>query len=359
MTDDAETTDYFDLTDIAHGIREQAAHVLANDAPLTARICLALLPLLTSSTACGTRLREWPGKVLADALPLRVAGGLHWLHLTGRDDRLWPVYRGELTDQDAVDALVLAVVADHDAALLPWFDGPPQTNEAGRSASFMAGLAWLSLRVGPRFALHELGASAGINTMMDRYFYDLGGVCFGPPDSPMRIIPDWRGPPPPSAPVEIVSICGCDQAIIDLSDVDAAMRVKAYVWPENHARLTRMDAAIKLVTAQRPSLTQADAADWVEAVLADPQQPGVTRVINHSIVWQYIPEDRRARITAAIESAGMRATAERPLAWLMLETNRATFRHELTVRYWPGGAQPALLGEAQAHGAWVEWRGVA
>jgi hypothetical protein len=39
-----------------------------------------------------------------------------------------------------------------------------------------------------------------------------------------------------------------------------------------------------------------------------------------------------------------------------LETNRATFRHELTVRYWPGGEESAMLAEAHPHGAWVEWR---
>ena len=55
--------------------------------------------------------------------------------------------------------------------------------------------------------------------------------------------------------------------------------------------------------------------------------------------------------------AGAAATAERPLAWIALETNRATFRHELKVRHWPGGGEEHLLGEAQAHGAWVRWMG--
>lgn len=290
-------------------------------------------------------------------MPLRLAGGFHHLLLTDADSRLLPVYRGEVTDQASVDAIVAAVTADHDARLLPWLDGPPQTNEAGRSASFMAGLMWLSGRVGARFELNELGASAGINTMMDRYAYDLGGVRFGPQASPMQIVPEWRGPPPPAAPVEIVSIRGCDRAIIDLADPDAAMRVKAYVWPENAARLARMETAIRLAAEKAPDLVEADAADWVEAVLAAPQQSDVTRVINHSIVWQYIPADRKARISAAIAAAGARATPDRPLAWMMLETNRATFRHELQVQYWPGGGEPVLLGEAQAHGAFVEWRG--
>ena len=81
------------------------------------------------------------------------------------------------------------------------------------------------------------------------------------------------------------------------------------------------------------------------------------RVLYHSVMWQYLPQATRGAITAALEQAGAEASEERPLAWVRLETNRATFRHELTVRYWPGGADPVLLAEAHPHGAWVEWKG--
>ena len=88
-----------------------------------------------------------------------------------------------------------------------------------------------------------------------------------------------------------------------------------------------------------------------------PQPSGVTRVLYHSVMWQYLPETTRRSITAAMEEAGSRATAQRPLAWVRLETNRETFRHELSVRYWPGGEEPVTLSEAHPHGAWIEWRG--
>ncbi|MFZ1743921.1 MAG: DUF2332 family protein, partial [Pontixanthobacter sp.] len=42
-------------------------------------------------------------------------------------------------------------------------------------------------------------------------------------------------------------------------------------------------------------------------------------------------------------------------AWISLETNRETFRHELRVRYWPGGEEGILLGCGHPHGAWAEW----
>jgi len=222
----------------------------------------------------------------------------------------------------------------------------------------MAALAWLSSRVTSRFEMNELGASAGCNTMIDRYAYDLGGVRLGPADSPVLIQPEWCGPAPSIAPVEIVAIAGCDQAPIDLTDPMQAMRLKSYVWPDNPYRLERLDRIIALACAKPPTLTRADAAAWVEQQLAEPQAAGVTRVFYHSIVWQYIAPASRARIEAAMAAAGAEATPKRPLAWIMLETNRQTFRHELQVRYWPGPDDWTLLGEAHAHGAWVNWAGV-
>ncbi|MDE2301828.1 MAG: DUF2332 domain-containing protein [Sphingomonadales bacterium] len=343
--------------DVAQGIAWQAEHAARNDAPITARICLAQLAVMQGDTATGRRISTWPGAVIEDALPLRLAAAFHHLHLTGAEARLTPVYTGAITDQAAVDAAVLAVVRDHDAALLRWLDGPPQTNEAGRSASFIAALAWLSGRIGPRFEMNELGASAGCNTMIERYRYELGGVGFGPAGSPVRIAPEWRGPPPPAAEVTIAAISGCDRAPIDLADRAQALRLKSYIWPEQPFRLERLDQIIALAQASPPRLVRAEADAWVPVRLAAPQPAGVTRVFYHSIVWQYLAPEARARIEAALRDAGARASAQRPLAWVMLETNRATFRHELRVRHWPGPAGWTLLGEAQAHGAWVEWRG--
>ena len=205
----------------------------------------------------------------------------------------------------------------------------------------MAALLWLSPRIGPRFELNELGASAGVNTMMERYHYDLGGTEVGAADSPMRIAPEWRGPPPAFAPVEIASIQGCDRAPVNLADPAAALRLKSYVWAEVTERLARIDAAIALAGERAPDLVQMDAGKWVDQRLAAPQEAGTTRVFYHSIVWQYLPPETRARITEAIIGAG---EGGQRLAWIMLETNRETFRHELTVRYWPGGGEPVLLG---------------
>jgi hypothetical protein len=350
-------TGVMDITDVRQAIEWQAQHAEEAFAPCTARVIRAELAILDTDTATGRRMTHWHGLSLADALPLRVAGGLHWLFLAGEDRRLEPVYAGLLTDQNAIDAIVADMAVRFDARLTAWLDGPPQTNEAGRSAGIMAGLLWLSQRLGPRFELNEIGASAGVNTMMGRYFYDLGGVTAGPSLSRMKIVPEWRGPPPPASEVEVVAVRGCDIAPVDLTDPDEALRLKAYVWADAHERMGRLDTAIAIAERARPELVQMDAAEFVREMLAVPQEAGVTRALFHTVMWQYLPAATQQAITSMMEEAGARATADRPLAWLALETNRETFRHELRVRYWPGGEEAVHLAEAHPHGAWVEWFG--
>ncbi|MEO0690778.1 MAG: DUF2332 domain-containing protein [Pseudomonadota bacterium] len=339
----------------------QADHAEKAGAACTARIIRSLPRVRESDTELGRRMREWAGLTLKDAMPLRVTGGLHHLALTGMDDRLLPVYAGELTDQAEIDAIVLDMAAKHDAALAPWLDGPPQTNEAGRSASIMAGLLWLAQRASPRFELFELGASAGVNTMMDRYFYDLGGTQVGPRRSPMRIMPDWRGKgAPPAAPDDfaILSVHGCDVAPINLSDPAAALRLKSYVWPEAAARMERIEAAIQLAGELAPNVVKQDAGEFVAETLARPQAHRTTRAMFHSIMWQYMPAATQEAITALFDEHGAKATRDKPMAWVSLETNPETFRHELHVRSWdgsPGAGKAHLLAYAHPHGEWVEW----
>lgn len=333
----------------------QVAYCTASGANVTARVVAALRDLLAAGAggAVIERVRGWSGAPLADALPLRLAGGIHSLHLSGAEPALAPIYSGGPADDAAI---VGAALLRHEAALLPWLDGPPQTNEAGRSANFIAALLWLTEQgLPPRFQCLEIGSSAGINLMIERYHYDLGGVQVGPEPGAMRFAPDWQGNPPPERPIAIVSTKGCDVAPVDLTDAAQALRLKAYIWPEHTVRFERMDAAVAEASKRAPDLVQMNAADFVEAELAQPQAAGTTRVLMHSIVWQYVPADQQARLTAAMAAAGAAATPERPLAWISLEANRVFHMHEMTVRYWPGEGEPVTLARAHPHGASIEW----
>ncbi|MCB2074502.1 MAG: DUF2332 domain-containing protein [Novosphingobium sp.] len=342
---------------VGEGYANQVAYCRENDASVTARAVAALAALVASDEpgAFWERIRDWPGSPLGDGLPLRSAGALHGLYLSGKAPQLAPIYTGAPADDAAI---VAGAVREHEDFMLPWLDGPPQTNEAGRSSNFIAAELWLADQGLPaRFECLEIGSSAGINLMIERYSFDLGGVRVGPDSPVMSFAPEWRGPPPPDRAIAIAALRGCDVAPLDLTDPEQVLRLRAYIWPEHAVRFARLDAAVASAKSQPPDLVRQGAADFVEEQLALPQEPGTTRLLMHSIVWQYLPEDEQSRITRAMEAHGREATDERALAWVALESNRDLLNHGLSVRYWPGDGEPQLLAAAHAHGAWVEWFG--
>lgn len=345
----------FAVADVREAFANQVAYCRNNRATVTARVVAAIAAVLETwqGGAFIDRIRAWPGAALADGLPLRAAAAFHALHLSGRAEQLAAIYADEPADDAAIVADAARAFED---ALLPWLDSPPQTNEAGRSSNFVAAMLWLSGQGLPAcFECLEIGASAGVNLMMDRYGYDLGGVQVGPSDPAIYLAPEWRGDPPGDASFSFAGLTGCDVAPIDLCEPAEALRLKAFVWPEHGERFARIEAAIADAARRKPDLVRMNAADFVESRLALPPETGSTRVLMHSIVWQYLPEDQRRRVTHAMEQAGARASADRALAWVSLEADRTLLHHRLVVRHWPSGPEPRLLATAHAHGAWIDW----
>lgn len=331
----------------------QVEYCVKNDAPITAAIVAAIAAGATDETATGAKILGWTGHPMFDALPLRITGGVHHLWRKGLVPELAPLFDGSgSADENA--ASMRSVFAKHDAALLPWLDGPPQTNEPGRSATLISGLLEIVARHGPKLEIREIGSSAGLNLLIDRFRIDLPGISTGPADSTVHLTPEWRGPPPPNVAPEIVSIRGVDIAPVDATTEAGADRLLAYCWADHTQRFERLAHALAMLKAHPPRLDQGDAPDWVEARLNEPQAEGVTRVLMHSIVWTYIAPEGQARITEAMEAAGARATADRPLAWVQVEADRNVHQHILTIRSWPGYDAVKVVGRAHAHGFWVE-----
>ncbi|HEX8389353.1 MAG TPA: DUF2332 family protein [Sphingomonas sp.] len=324
------------------------------DAPIYADICAGLARGLTRGTRTGAAVLDWPGEPTRDALPLRLMGGLHALVRNGADEELARVFAG---DRSGLDAVLAGVFTRHDERLLPWLDGPPQTNEPGRSAALMTGLLEVARRHGPRMELLEIGSSGGLNLLIDRYRFDLGGVEVGPEGSPVAIRPEWRGEAPHAPPIEILSTRGCDVRPLDVTDPAVEARLLAYVWPETPERAERLGRAIAMVRGGGVQLDEADAADWVEARLSEPQEPGVARVLTHSVVWQYLPDAGAERIRRAMAAAGAQATPDRPLAWVAMEPDRMMGEMMVSVRGWPGFEAWDVVATSHAHGTWVRQGG--
>jgi hypothetical protein len=302
--------------------------------------------------ALAARMDIWPGEIgpKGASLPLRLAGGLHALKILGLAPDLTAAYPpNAVGDAQLVSALRGAMLT-HADFLDRWIDHAPQTNELGRSAVLIAGARWLAARHDIPFELSELGASAGLNLQFDRYALHVNGRDYGPDDAVLRLTPEWQGPDPAAAAPRIADRRGVDLNPLDPADDQDALRLLAYLWPDQEARLSRTRAALALPPAP---VDRGDATDWLEQRLAR-RMPGRLHLILHTVAWQYFPSDGQVRGRALIEAAGAQATDDAPLAWLGMEADDNSTGAALSLRLWPGDLR-IDLGRACFHGRWVRW----
>ncbi len=333
---------------------EQAYWCERLGSPFTATLCRLLGERLDHHGAIGRNVLDWPGDPLptADALALRLCAGLHWLARSGQAPALARFYPpAPLPPDDALWKAVEEVLRASSSALVRWIARPPQTNEAGRAALLMAGLLVLARDFPLPVRLYELGASAGLNLLLDQFGHELGGIVAGDPGSPVQLRPDWKGPPPPSARILVAGRRGVDLRPARLpAERD---RLIAYIWPDQPQRLNQIEAALAIAAADPPRVDREDAADWIERRLAPAPEEGVCRVVMHSVAFQYFDPAVQRRVTSHLSAAGAQASAAAPLAWLRFEKLPDDKSYSLRLRVWPG--EDRLLAWAQPHGGWVEW----
>ena len=222
-----------------------------------------------------------------------------------------------------------------------------QTNEPARCAILLPALAQLP----EPLALIEVGASAGLNLLPDRYSYDYGGrpLSGSDPDAPtLRCRPSGPVPLPARVPT-VAWRAGLDLSPLDVTSDDDVHWLSCLVWPGEGDRAQRLRAAIDAARRDRPVVHRGDLLTDLPALAA--QAPaGATVVVYHSSVLYQVTADGRERFAATVRGLGV--------AWVSSE--------ELGIV--PGTAMPAVndlhcvlardgrpVARADSHGTWLNW----
>jgi len=345
----------------AFAMQEQSC--LRLDSPFTARLCRLFSLRVPSELRIAERLANWPGDAtyLTDAVPLRMTGALHALVIEGLDAKLtgfYPPYEAP-ADDDRLWREIDRALSDHADFVLDRLESPPQTNEVRRSVAILPGLAVIAERFGLPLNLLEVGASGGLNLVCDRYAYTLGGRSYGEASSPVKLAPDWEGPPPPAVEPRVAARAGCDLRPFDLRRDADRKRLLSYIWADQPERIERTRAAMEIAAEHAPVIQRADAISWLDQRLAA-RPEGLATVLFHSIAWQYFPAEAQERGARLMEDAGREATSGKPLAWLAMEADPSKVGAALTLRTWPGDGTdtgPIELARVDFHGRWVRWSG--
>ncbi len=293
------------------------------------------------------------------ASPLRFLAALHRSALRGDSPTLarhYPSCGGAPGTTLRED--FLASTAQHTQRIGAELDWGVQTNEVVRTSALYPGLAHISSLAGLPVVLREIGSSAGLNLRLDRFRFSQEGWSIGDASSAVEIVDRWGDRTPHASGATIVDRAGCDPEPIDPTTDDGALHLLGFLWPDQLDRRARTLAAIEIARRFPARLEQANAEDWLGRELGQRAEGSVT-VVMHSIVWQYIDKDERARITDLIESVGATATPDAPVAWMSFEPHEPDPAHAaLRLRYWDGRSAegaPTLLAECGYHGQWVRW----
>jgi len=229
-----------------------------------------------------------------------------------------------------------------------------QTNEVAQCATFLP----LLLTLPQPLALFEVGASAGLCLLLDRFRYDYGKGEVGPSDSPVLLRCEIRnlGYPTPTRVPDIAWRGGCDLAPIDVRDRDAVRWLEALIWPGDQDRLTRFRGAIEIARENPPQLFDRDLREGIGDLVEDVPE-GATLVVFHSAVLTYVPPEDRGAFVGHIKALGLTWIANEgggvvPDLISQLPDDEVS-QHEGDFLLSKDGVP---VGWTQPHGTWVEWR---
>lgn len=253
----------------------------------------------------------------------------------------WPDFRGRfLARTDEIREVMLA--------------RSTQTNEPARCGTLLPALAALPQPL----ALLEVGASAGLCLLPDRYGYQFdsafGSVVLpGSPVLPCRV--DAATPVPSRVP-EVVWRAGLDLNPLDVRDEDDCAWLEALIWPgETEVRLPRLRAALAVARQDLPPVRRGDLRADV-AALIDEAPSDATVVVFHTAVLAYVrdEDERRGFADTVLASRATWLSNEGPLATPGLPPGYETVL-ERDGFVLAKDTKPIALTDP--HGTWVEWLG--
>lgn len=249
-----------------------------------------------------------------------------------------------------------------------------QTNEARRAALLRPAFGRAADVAGRPLALVELGTSAGLLLISDRYTceYRHGDrvESYGPAGG-LALTCEVRGerwPSPAANDLAVADRVGIDLSPVDATDPQATEWLRACVWPEHTERLARLDAALAEVAVARPRLVAGEMVAALPAVLSTVDDGAVPCVFTSNALMYLSDADRR-RLAATLAECG----AQRDLTVVLNEASQCgaemfTGRPAeagprgvlavglLTLVAWRGGrATVEVLARTGPHGEWLEW----
>ena len=231
-----------------------------------------------------------------------------------------------------------------------------QTNEVGRCAYLMPAFSLIAEEnPGLPLSLVDIGTSAGLHLLWDRYSYEYTGhAVTGDTSSPVRIRADVRGNDVPPIPASFPSVAFCiglDLNPVRLTDSDPALWLRALIWPEQERRAANLEAAIGLAIDNPPTLLAGNALETLPGVLDQIPAESNLCIFHNYTLNQFSLEDR-SRFDALLDEYSKDRDVHLLSGEGLWGYDYATLE---LVSIKGSNRSTRKLANVDFHGKWLEW----
>ena len=234
-----------------------------------------------------------------------------------------------------------------------------QTNEVRRSALLLPAFADIATEAGSPLSLVEIGPSAGLNLLFDRYAYDYGDGLRAGAGSAVVLECESRGAPPPLVLPRVASRAGIDINPLDVTSPGDVEWLRALVWPEHDDRRALLDAAINVAAKEPPRLIGGDVFELLPEEAAAAPDGSALCVVATFVLNQFSRPDL-ARFRSMLEALSCR----RPVWLVVIGLTEFVLQGEhdgQAIRVWTlridgGKGLYRLSSLCNPHGRWIEYQ---
>ena len=280
-------------------------------------------------------------------MPHRLLAGARWLALSGEVDDF----------ETAADPWLAfhAVLEEYEDWLGTFVrEQPVQTNEVQRCWALLPIFLTVARVARRPLDLVELGTSAGLNLLWDRYRYRYEAGSWGDPSAPLRLEGQERSAVPRElleTEVDVRRRLGIDLRPVDVTTDDGVRLLDTFVRDEGYR--ARLRSAFEILRQEPPELVRGDYLDLLPGILRSRSDDALT-VVFQTISTVYLTDAQRGQLRATVDQAG----ADGPLAWVSTPTpeehgeRRGDYPLELAM--WPAGDR-RIVARMNVRGEGLEW----
>lgn len=288
-------------------------------------------------------------------VPNLLFGAVHYLLLKGKKHKLGQYYPSIVKHPLAVDEAFIYFkdfCQQFEKEIIEILKSRlVQTNEVRRCAYLFPSFCYIYNKVAKPLSLIEIGTSAGLQLLWDRYSYSYGtDEVYGDKDSAVLVTSEMKDKQPPPYLTKIppvVSRMGLDLHVSNLRNQEDYLWLKSLIWPEHRDRLTLFEQAAHCFKENPVELREGDGIvllpDIIETIPSE-----ATIGIFHTHVANQIPEPSKWTLIDKIKKIGARRD--------IFHLYNNMWDRELHLDYFIDGVEyKQVIGKTDGHGKWFEW----